>query len=105
MFFGPPIDLTPEEFKQELESSGGIVIDCRTPGECAGGTWPNAKCMDWLGGDLQNHVSQLDQSQSHFLYCRSGHRSAQAAKFLKAQGFNKVYNVGALDSIISQSKH
>lgn len=104
MFFGPSTDLSPAEFKQELDNSEGVVIDCRTPGECAGGTWPDAKCMDWLGGDLQNQVSQLDPSQSYFLYCRSGNRSAQAAKFLKAQGFNKVYNVGALDSIIRQSE-
>lgn len=103
MFFGPSTDLNPAEFKQELDNTNGIVIDCRTPGECAGGTWPGAKCVDWLGGEMQQAVNSLDKNQSYFLYCRSGNRSAQAARFLKSNGFEKVYNVGSIDSIIHQA--
>lgn len=104
MFFGPSTDLRPAEFKQELDKTNGVVIDCRTPGECAGGTWPGATCIDWLGGEMQRAVSTLDPNQSYFLYCRSGNRSAQATRFLKAKGFEKVYNVGAIDSIIHEAQ-
>lgn len=96
--------MNPAEFKQELDKTQGVVIDCRTAGECAGGTWPGAKCIDWLGGEMQREVSNLDPEANYFLYCRSGNRSGQAARFLKGQGFKHVYNVGAIDSIIDQAE-
>lgn len=103
MFFRPSTDLSPAEFKAKLDETNGIVIDCRTAGECAAGTWPGAQQMDWLGGEVHNKVGQLDKSKSYFLYCRSGNRSAQAAKFLKANGIDQAYNVGAFGSIIDQA--
>lgn len=103
MFFRPQIDLTPQEFKSKLNETNGIVIDCRTKEECAGGIWPDAIQWDWLSGEVHEHVGELDKSKSYFLYCRAGSRSAQAAAFLKSQGIQNAYNVGAYASVISEA--
>ena len=103
MFFMPKSDLSPQEFKAQLDTTNGTVIDCRTAGECAVGTWPGAKQLDWLSGEFQNALSELDKPGTYFLYCRSGSRSAQATRFMKANGFTEVYNVGGYHSIASQA--
>lgn len=103
MFFRSSTDLSPSEFKAKLNETNGIVIDCRTAGECAAGTWPGAQRMDWLGGEVHQKAAQLDKSKSYFLYCRSGSRSAQATKFLKANGIENAYNIGGYGSIIDQA--
>ena len=104
MFFMPKSDLSPQEFKAQLDATNGTVIDCRTAGECAAGTWPGAQQLDWLGGDFQNALSGLDKSGTYFLYCRSGSRSAQATRFMKAHGFTDVHNVGGYSAIADLAK-
>ena len=104
MFFMPKSDLSPLEFKAQLDATNGTVIDCRTAGECAAGTWPGAQQLDWLSGEFHNALSGLDKSGTYFLYCRSGSRSAQAARFMKANGFSEVYNIGGYQSIASQAE-
>ncbi len=104
MFFMPKSDLSPQEFKAQLDATNGTVIDCRTAGECTTGTWPGARQLDWLGGEFQNALNGLDKSGTYFLYCRSGSRSAQATRFMKANGFSEVYNVGGYHAIASQAQ-
>ncbi|MAI24361.1 MAG: rhodanese [Crocinitomicaceae bacterium] len=99
MFFTSKSDLSPQEFKDQLEATEGTVIDCRTAGECAGGTWPGAQQLDWLKGEVHEALDGLDKSSTYFLYCRSGVRSAQAAHFMKASGFSNVHNVGGYNDI------
>lgn len=99
MFFGPKTDLTAEQFAAKLKEEGGVVIDCRTAGEAAEGTWPKALVVDWLGGDMHNKFEELDKTSNHFLFCRSGARSAAAAQFLKSKGFDNVFNVGGFGHI------
>ena len=99
MFFGPKTDLTAEQFVQKLQAEGGVVIDCRTRGESAEGTWPGAKVIDWMGGEMEGQMASLNKSQNHFLYCRSGARSGAATQFLKSNGFDNVYNLGGFGSI------
>jgi rhodanese-related sulfurtransferase len=38
-------------------------------------------------------ISSLDKTQSYFVYCRSGARSAQACQILKQQGIENCYNL------------
>ncbi len=98
-FFGPSTDLKPAEFADQIKTQGGVVIDCRTPLETSGGTWPGAKCIDWNAGAMESAWKTLDPAQPHYLYCRSGARSGAAANFLKSKGFKQVYNLGGYDSI------
>jgi phage shock protein E len=93
------VDLQPEEFAAQLKAENGTVIDCRTAGEVAGGSWPGAKHCDWLSGGFAQKVDTLDRDASYFLYCRSGNRSKAGAGLMKQMGFKKVYNVGAFGDI------
>jgi phage shock protein E len=99
MFFGPSTDLTPAAFQAKLQSEGGVVIDCRTSAETAEGMWPGAKQLDWMSGEFQQRVSELDPQQNCYLYCRSGARSGAAASFLRSKGFAHVFNLGGYGSI------
>ncbi len=99
MFFGPKTDLTADQFVAKLKAEGGVVIDCRTRGEASEGTWPDAKVIDWLGGEMEGQIGSLDKSQNYYLYCRSGARSGAATQFLKSNGFTNAYNVGGFGSI------
>jgi len=50
-------------------------------------------------GELPGRWQELDRGQDIFVYCHSGMRSAQAAEFLRANGFSKVTNVtGGIDA-------
>ena len=104
MFTSPKSNLSPKEFKAQLEATNGMVIDCRTAGECALGTWPNARQLDWLKGEIHQAIDGLDKSGTYFLYCKSGGRSGQAARFMKAHGFTDVHNVGGYSDIADLAK-
>ena len=73
-------NLTKEDWKQLIkETQNAVVIDVRTPEECAEGIQPNAQQINFLSlTDFLSAVEKLDKNNSYFLYCRSGNRSAQA---------------------------
>ena len=73
-------NLTKEDWKKLIkETQNAVVIDVRTPEECAEGIQPNAQQINFLSlTDFLSAVEKLDKNNSYFLYCRSGNRSAQA---------------------------
>jgi rhodanese-related sulfurtransferase/peroxiredoxin len=74
-------------------ADGAHIVDVRTPEEFAEGSIPGAVNVDWEGGDFLNGIDILfDSSDSLYIYCRSGRRSAAAAKALRKEGY-KVYNL------------
>lgn len=101
MFFKKPsADCSREEVATAVQDANAVIIDCRTPGETAGGTVTGAKQLDWLAGAwTEEAVQSLDSAKSYYLYCRSGNRSGQAAKLLRSKGFDSVFNAGAYDSL------
>jgi len=38
-------------------------------------------------------ISKLDKTKKYIVYCRSGHRSANAAEIMKNQSFKTIYNL------------
>ena len=96
----PSVDCSREEVAGVVQDAHAVIIDCRTPGETAGGTVTGAREMDWLAGAWTEAAIQgLDPAKSYYLYCRSGNRSGQAAKLLRSKGFASVFNAGAYDSL------
>lgn len=70
------------------------IVDVRTAREFKAGNILNAQNIDIY--DKENfikEVSKLDKDAAVMLYCRSGRRSADAAKILKEIGFRKIYNL------------
>lgn len=96
------IDISPEDFKQKLEKNRGVIIDVRTQGEYAEGHLKEADQQhDYLNGDFQKQLGSLDKDKTYYLYCRSGNRSGKAARIMKMQGFENVYNVGGYEGLTS----
>jgi sulfur-carrier protein adenylyltransferase/sulfurtransferase len=84
-------EMTVEELKQKLDAKEDIfVLDVREPNEYS-------FCN--IGGhliplrDLPMRLNELDPEKHIVVHCRSGQRSANAANFLRQQGFEKVQNL------------
>lgn len=75
----------------QLQSQGVSVVDVRTPSEFAAAHLPGAVNvpMDQLATVAQS----WNKAAPIVVYCATGARSANAAQFLVAQDFRKVYNL------------
>lgn len=94
------IDISPEMFKQKLEKNRGVIIDVRTHGEYKERHLKKTDFQyDYLNGEFQQKLGSLDRDKTYYLYCRSGNRSGKAARIMKMQGFENVYNVGGLQNL------
>ena len=68
-----------------------LIVDVRTPEEYAQGHLKGA--VDIPLSDLPFRIGVLDQKVPMLVYCRTGHRSAQASSILVTAGFIHVYNL------------
>ena len=83
-----------EKFEKLLsQEKNAILLDVRTPEEFAEGHLPKAKNINIFDATFDQQVSKFPKTQAVFVYCRSGHRSMNAARRLKKLGFKKVYNL------------
>lgn len=73
------------------------LVDVREYAEFAGGRVAGAKVLPL--GELEKRHSELDHKKPIYVMCRSGNRSSQAQRKLKALGFTNVVNVtGGFDA-------
>lgn len=85
-------DLTTEEFAKALTPET-CLIDVRTHAEYKDGHLVGAVNIDWFGSHFVDKVKEkYDKTTPLYLYCRSGKRSAAAAKALAKEGYT-VYNM------------
>jgi len=86
--------LTPEKFIEAIKDSTIQVIDVRTITEYNQGHLKRAKKVDFLRPiEFQSYFENKDTLQPVYLYCRSGNRSMNAAKYLKKRGFKEIYDL------------
>ena len=82
-------------------AADALVVDVRTPEEFAEGHFPGAinipheQIVDGL------RARNIDVTEDVVLYCRSGNRSGQAERALRAQGFVAVSNAGSLSGLLA----
>jgi len=82
--------LSPSEFQEATKEEGIQLIDVRTSSEFQQGFIEGAMNMDWNGPDFSAETAKLDKTKTVMVYCLGGGRSAQAATWLREQGFKKV---------------
>jgi rhodanese-related sulfurtransferase len=82
-----------EEFLVALDSTNGLLIDVRTPGEYSAGHIDGAINIDYFATDFKTQVSSLDLSKPVFVYCQAGGRSGKASKVLFELGATEVYDL------------
>lgn len=82
------------EFETKLQSGTYQVLDVRTAGEYKSGHLKNALQADWLNKQqFEERTRYLDKQKPLLVYCASGVRSEQAAKWLLNKGFTEVVNL------------
>ncbi len=86
-------DLSPAEFKAQVEAQQGLLLDVRTPLEVARGKLSGASVLDFNGGKFEQKVALIARDRPVFIYCASGNRSAQAAAVMARLGFTHVTNL------------
>ncbi len=77
--------------REELEKENTTLVDVREYAEFAGGRVSGAKLVPL--NDIENRHQELDHSHTVYVMCRSGRRSTEAQKRLRALGFKNVVNV------------
>jgi len=82
-----------DEFEKITADGAIAVVDVRTAEEYAAGHLRWASNCDWYSSDFLAQIEESHPKSTHLaIYCRSGKRSAAAAKKLAKAGY-KVYNM------------
>ncbi len=89
--------LRPEVFLHRRRPDD-VVIDVRTPEEFDQGHLEGALNLDLMAPDFHEKITRLDPGRTYYLYCRSGNRSGQATRWLRARGL-AAYNIGGLEDL------
>ena len=95
------MDLSQEMWKKkQVQTDGSLIVDVRTLNEYKMGHIENSQLLD-IQEPLSfiDQLKTLDKSNTYFLYCRSGARSAQACQIFKQHGISNCFNLlgGILD--------
>ena len=88
--------LTPEQAKARMEENPDLILlDVRTQEEFEQGNIPGAVCLpnEMIAADMP---FLFGKDAEILLYCRSGRRSADAAKKLRDMGFTNVFDFGGI---------
>jgi phage shock protein E len=94
--------IPPQKFKELLQEESGVIIDVRTKSEYNSGHLKKTDYnFDMSSSDFEQKLKKLDKNKNYFLYCRSGARSGRATQVMKRNGFENVYNVGGLQSLVN----
>jgi rhodanese-related sulfurtransferase len=94
-----PVRITAETAKQLMDSTQEyLMLDVRTPNEFSAGHIHGAVLLPDY--EIQDKASQVIPKKDTLLivYCRSGRRSAAAAKKLVSMGYTQVYDMGGIIS-------
>jgi len=85
--------LTTGEFEAATKDSIQL-LDVRTPGEYNTGHIKNALQADWTDKqEFNRRIAFIDKNKPVYVYCLSGGRSGAAAKEMRNNGYQKVYEL------------
>lgn len=76
-----------QQFDSLSKTPKVLVLDVRTAQEYNSGHLNEAVNIDIYSPDFKTQALKLDKSKKILVYCRSGARSAQAAQFLRENGY------------------
>ena len=83
-----------DQFAKILQQTASAqLIDVRTANEFQTGHLANAQNWDFLSGQFQDQIKQLNKDQPVFLYCQRGGRSHKCYQLLKENGFSQVLDL------------
>jgi rhodanese-related sulfurtransferase len=71
-----------------------LILDVRTPGEFESGHIPTAENLPV--STIAENPPEVPADRLIVVYCRSGNRSARAARILQEQGYSRVVDFGGI---------
>ncbi|WP_217586120.1 rhodanese-like domain-containing protein [Lentibacillus saliphilus] len=83
--------ITGQDAKKKQKNKNVQFIDVRTPGEYRSNHHKPFKNIPLA--ELSKRINELDKEKDVIVICQSGMRSMKAAKVLKKNGFQHVFNV------------
>jgi thioredoxin len=98
--------LSPDEFETKLKTTtSSQLVDVRTPAEYKEKHLKNSLNINYKGKEFNELLTHLDKTKPVFVYCLSGGRSAAAAKIMRDQGFNQVFEMnGGISRWLNEDK-
>ena len=96
--------LTPQVFRQELQTGKYKLLDIRTIEEYKTGHLVNAEQIDFYQTkSFSEYLDKLDKNKKYLIYCRSGNRTSNTLKIMKQKGFTQVWELdGGYNAWIAQ---
>ena len=89
--------ITPQDAKALLDSGAAItLVDVRQPEEYENGHIPGALLLPDTDLREQAETALPDKNAAIVVYCRSGARSAMAARMLREMGYTDVRDLGGI---------
>jgi rhodanese-related sulfurtransferase len=88
--------IKPVEAKAIIDEGKAIIVDVREKEELCDGYIDGSILVPLSVFDEQAHKLLPDKHACYLVYCRSGKRSAVAAKRMKALGYTRVLDFGGI---------
>jgi rhodanese-related sulfurtransferase len=85
--------LSAAEAADVIAAPGTVLLDVRTGPEFAAARITGARQADWYRPDFTSLIAGMDRQAATVVYCRTGHRSADAARLMEALGFSEVHDL------------
>jgi phage shock protein E len=89
--------VTVQEARELIQKHQGrtdfVIVDVRTPAEFAAGHLAGAVNVDFRASEFEAKLTRLNRGTSYLIYCRVGHRSANAVPVFKRLGFVSVFDM------------
>lgn len=87
-------NISPSEMRSKLaDDNNAVLIDVRSPEECAEGMVPNAININLFDAMFMDRIAELDRNKNYYMICRSGGRSSTACGAMAQMGFKNLYNL------------
>lgn len=92
------LDRSCQDVKARMDQGEDLVlVDVREPAEVAYCAIPGSVHIPLA--DIPRRMGEIDQERETVILCHVGGRSMQAALFLRARGYDNVYNLaGGIDA-------
>lgn len=90
-------EITFNDFFQLYQTESLSVLDVREVEEFEALHLEGARNLPL--SQLADTYDQLDKSQSYYVICKSGKRSARACQFLSEQGYDVINVQGGMDAL------
>lgn len=90
-------EITFNDFYQLYQTESLSVLDVREVEEFEALHLEGARNLPL--SQLADTYDQLDKSQSYYVICKSGMRSARACQFLAGQGYDVINVQGGMDAL------